>query len=100
MKIIVTKRANRDFLRIQNYLFDHWGNSSVIKFKDRVNDFLDILEIFPEIGSMEVPEKSIRGFQINTHIRIFYTVESDSLVIHSFFNVLQNSDKKNLGNKN
>ena len=52
MKIIVTKRANRDFLSIQNYLFDQWGNSSVIKFKDRVNDFLDILEVFPEIGSM------------------------------------------------
>ena len=100
MKIIVTKRANRDFLRIQTYLFDQWGNSSVIKFKDRVNDFLDILEIFPEIGSIEVPEKSIRGFQLNSHIWIFYTVESDSLVIHSFFNVLQNSDKKNLGNKN
>jgi hypothetical protein len=49
---------------------------------------------------MEVPEKSIRGFQINSDIRIFYTVESVSLVIHSFFNVLQNSDKKNLGNKN
>ncbi|MEY3647605.1 MAG: hypothetical protein RLZ13_489 [Bacteroidota bacterium] len=49
---------------------------------------------------MEVPEKSIRGFQLNSHIRIFYIVESDSLVIHSFFNVLQNSDKKNLGNKN
>jgi plasmid stabilization system protein ParE len=63
MKIIVTKRANRDFLRIQTYLLDQWGNSSVIKFKDRVNDFLDILEIFPEIGSIEVPEKSIRGFQ-------------------------------------
>jgi len=65
-----------------------------------VNDFLDILEIFPEIGTLEVPEKNIRGFQINSHIRIFYTVKSDSLVILSFFNVLQNSEKKNLGNKN
>jgi plasmid stabilization system protein ParE len=100
MKIIVTKSANRDFLSIQNYLFDQWGNSSVIKFKDRVNDFLDILEVFPEIGSMEVPKKSIRGFQLNSHIRIFYTVQSDSIVIHSFFNMLQNPQKKNLGSKN
>ena len=99
MKISVTKRANHDFLRIQDYLLTNWGDSSVLKFKNQVNDFLDILEIFPEIGTLEVPEKNIRGFQINPHIRIFYTVKSDSLVILSFFNVLQNSEKKNLGNK-
>jgi len=100
MKIRVTKRANHDFIRIQDYLLSIWGNTSVLKFKDQVNDFLDILEIFPEIGTLEVPEKNIRGFQINSHIRIFYAVKSDSLVILSFFNVLQNSEKKNLGNKN
>jgi plasmid stabilization system protein ParE len=100
MKIRVTKRANQDFLKIQDYLITNWGDSSVVKFKNQVNDFLDILEIFPEIGTLEVPEKNIRGFQINSHIRIFYTVKSDSLVILCFFNVLQNSEKKNLGNKN
>lgn len=100
MKIRVTKRANHDFLRIQDYLLSIWGTTSVLKFKNQVNDFLDILEIFPEIGTLEVPEKNIRGFQVNSHIRIFYTVKSDSLVILSFFNVLQNSEKKNLGNKN
>jgi plasmid stabilization system protein ParE len=100
MKIRVTKRANHDFLRIQDYLLTNWGNSSVLKFKNQVNDFLDILEIFPEIGTLEVPEKNIRGFQVNSHIRIFYTIKSDSLVIHSFFNILQNPQKKNLGGKN
>ena len=100
MKISATKRANHDFLRIQDYLLTNWGDSSVLKFKNQVNDFLDILEIFLEIGTLEVPEKNIRGFQINSHVRIFYTVKSDSLVILSFFNVLQNSEKKNLGNKN
>ena len=100
MKIRVTKRANHDFLRIQDYLLTTWGNSSVLKFKNQVNDFLDILEIFPEIGTLEVPEKNIRGFQVNSHIRIFYTIKSDSLVILSFFNILQNPQKKNLGGKN
>lgn len=100
MKIRVTKRANQDFLKIQDYLITNWGDSSVVKFKNQVNDFFDILEIFPEIGTMEVPEINIRGFQINPHIRIFYTVKSDSLVIHSFFNILQNPQKKNLGGKN
>jgi plasmid stabilization system protein ParE len=100
MKIRVTKRANHDFLRIQDYLLTNWGNSFVLKFKNQVNDFLDILEIFTEIGTLEVLEKNIRGFQVNSHIRIFYTIKSDSLVILSFFNILQNPQKKNLGGKN
>ena len=100
MKISITKRANRDFLKIQDYLITNWGDSSVVKFKNQVSEFFDILEIFPEIGTMEVTEKNVRGFQINSHIRIFYTVKSDSLVILSFFNILQNPQKKNLGGKN
>ena len=51
MKISVSKRANHDFLRIQDYLLTNWGDSSVLKFKNQVNDFLDILEIFPGLDS-------------------------------------------------
>lgn len=64
-----------------------------------MNDFLDILEIFPEIGTLEVTEKNVRGFQVKSHIRIFYAIKSDSLVILSFLNILQNPQKKNLGGK-
>ena len=65
MKILVSKRANEDFSRILEYLEYRWGASSVEKFKSITNDFFDILESFPEIGSLELPAKSIRGFPTN-----------------------------------
>lgn len=85
MKISVTKRANQDFLKIKDYLITNWGDSSVVKFKNQVSEFFDILEIFPEIGTMEVPEKNVRGFQVNSHIRIFYTIKSHYCPTKFFF---------------
>lgn len=95
MRILVSKRANKDFQRILEYLEYKWGSTSVEKFKSLTNDFLDILESFPEIGSMEFPEKNIRGFQLSHQNRVFYTVKQTHILILAFFDVRQNPKKKN-----
>ena len=96
MKILVSKRANEDFSRILEYLEYRWGASSVEKFKSITNDFFDILESFPEIGSLELPAKSIRGFQLTKQTRIFYTVKTKHTLILAFFDVRQHPGKKNI----
>lgn len=96
MKILVSKRANKDFLRILKYLEYNWGLGSVEKFKSITSDFLDILENFPEIGAMEFPEKDIRGFQLTRQTRVFYTIKSSHILILAFFDVKQNPKSKNL----
>lgn len=96
MKIFVSKRADRDFQNILEYLEYRWGASSVEKFKSLTNDFLDILESFPEIGSMELPEKKIRGFQLTRQTRVFYTIKPKFILILAFYDVRQNPKSKNL----
>lgn len=59
MKILVTKRANRDFLTILDYLKHKWDPASVENLKSITNDFFDILESFSEIGSIEPTGKRI-----------------------------------------
>lgn len=95
MKILVSKRANKDFLSILRYLEYNWGLGSVEKFKSITNDFLDILESFPEIGAMELPEKDIRGFQLTPQTRVFYIIRSSHILILAFFDVRQNPKSKN-----
>lgn len=95
MKILVSKRANTDFLSILRYLEYNWGLGSVEKFKSITNDFLDILESFPEIGAMELPEKDIRGFQLTPQTRVFYIIRSSHILILAFFDVRQNPKSKN-----
>lgn len=95
MKIFVSKRAEKDFSRILEYLEFHWGISTSEKFKSITNDFLDILENFPEIGSLEFPQKNIRGFQLTPHNRVFYAIRKSHILILAFFDVRQNPRKKN-----
>ena len=78
MNVLVSKRANDDFNRILAYLEYRWGRVSVEKFKSITNDFLDILESFPEIGSLEFPEKNIRGFQLTPQTRVFYSIKKNT----------------------
>jgi hypothetical protein len=59
-----------------------------------VIDFLDIVENFPDLGVVEVPEKQIRGFQLTKQTRIFYRIKKDRIVILTFFDVRQNPKKK------
>lgn len=95
MKILVSKRAKNDFERILDYLEYKWGSASVEKFKTLTNDFLDILESFPEIGTVEFTEKDIRGFQLTPQTRVFYIIKKTHILILAFFDVRQNPKRKN-----
>lgn len=96
MKIFLTKRAEKNYRKINNYISKEWG-ANVAKALDlRTERLFDLLENFPEMGSVEFPEKEIRGLQLTPHIRIFYRVKENKIVILSFFDVRQDPKKKNL----
>ncbi len=46
-----------------------WCESVAKKFTKRVFDFLEILEKYPFIGTIEHPELGIRGFTISSQTR-------------------------------
>ncbi len=57
MKIFFTKRAEKNYRSIKEYITNEWGETVADAFEQRTVDFLDILEDFPEIGVVEVIEK-------------------------------------------
>ena len=59
-----TTRADIKLDQLIIYLESEWGESVVKAFMKRLYDFLEILSEFPEIGSMQYPEKGIRGFPV------------------------------------
>ena len=63
-------------------------------FEQKMVDFLDLLEDFPEIGVVEVIEKQIRGFQLTKQTRIFYRIKGERIIILTFFDVRQDPKKK------
>ena len=96
LKIVWSKRASLKFDQIIAYLIEEWSENSAKQFIGKVFDFLEILSEFPEIGSMENKEKSIRGFTIVKQVNLYYRIKSDKIILILFFDNRQNPKKKRL----
>lgn len=94
MKISLTKRAERNYYSIKEYVIQEWGEQVAETLEQKIIAFLDLLEIFPEIGVLEISDKEIRSFQLTKHIRIFYRIKGQELIILAFFDVRQSPSKK------
>lgn len=94
LEIYWTKRADKKFDKILDYLHTEWNKNIAKSFIIKVYDFLDILSEFPEIGTLENKEKGIRGFPVIKHINLFYKVKDDKIVILNFFDNRSNPKNK------
>ncbi len=94
LKIYWTKRADKKFDQILDYLLEEWGESVAKAFTRKVYDFLDILSEFPEIGTIENKEKGIRGFTIIRQVNLFYRISGDKVILLNFFDNRQHPRKK------
>jgi len=93
-EIVFTKRAEKDFENILKYIDIKFGNKAGIRFRNLVLEFSTILESFPEIGSLEVEDKNIRGSVIHHRLKIFYRIKKQRVIILRLFDTRQNPDKK------
>ena len=93
-KIKWTTRADVKFDNILQYLTTNYGEQVTKNFINKVYDFLDILSEFPEIGSIENQEKSIRGFTIVKQINIFYMIKGETIILLDFFDNRKNPKSK------
>jgi plasmid stabilization system protein ParE len=96
LEIKWSKQADNSFDQIINYLYAEWGDRVVQAFVRKTYDFFDILAEFPEIGSLQIQDKGIRGFSLIKQVIVFYKVKENSIVILDFFDTRQNPEKKKL----
>ncbi len=94
MIIKVSSRAEKSFRTIKDFIKRKWGESVANAFEQKIIDFLDLLEIFPEIGTLEIAEKRIYGFQLTKQTRVFYRIKTDKIIIIVFFDVRQDPKKR------
>lgn len=95
MTILWTGVATRKFKEILNYIEREFGQYSREHFKTKTREFTTLLKDFPEIGTLEVNDKKIRGFQLTKQTRVFYRQKApDTIVILTFFDTRQHPRKK------
>jgi plasmid stabilization system protein ParE len=94
LKIRWTTRADIKLDQLIIYLESEWGESVVKAFMSKLYDFLEILSEFPEIGSMQYPEKRIRGFALTKQVTIFYKIDEDQIILLDIFDNRSDPKKK------
>jgi plasmid stabilization system protein ParE len=85
LKVKWSKYADQSFNQILDYLTAEWGEKVTRAFVRQTYEFLDLLAEFPEIGSVENPEKQIRGFVLIKQVTLFYIRKDDSIILLNFY---------------
>ena len=91
LRIVWTKRAKRNYLKILTYIEDSFGSVSSRKYHIRVEELITLLQSFPEIGTIQIGKDNLRGIILYRRTTIFHTFDRGVLRI---INVLDNRWKK------
>jgi plasmid stabilization system protein ParE len=94
MKIVWTKKAQKRFGEILDYIQLYFGDPARQSFMTKTKDFTKLLYEFPEIGTLEIPEKKLRGFQLTKQTRLFYRLKNDQIILLTFFDSRQDPKRR------
>ncbi|NDK55409.1 type II toxin-antitoxin system RelE/ParE family toxin [Pontibacter fetidus] len=95
-QIVWNKRASKQLADLQNYLQQEFGEKTAQTFTYRIFKFLELLVKYPQIGTLESPEKDIRGFLLHRHTTILYKQKEETIYILALFDNRQNPQKKTI----
>jgi plasmid stabilization system protein ParE len=73
-EVVFTKKADRDFENILNYIQNEFGILVAIQFKDLILEFATLIRSFPEMGIAVLPENGIK--------KLCYTSSFKSILPH------------------
>ena len=79
LEILWTKRATSKFNKILIYLGNEWSEKVKIEFIRRTFHIIDLLSLFPKLGSLAFSEKNIRGIIITEQVKLFYRVKENKI---------------------
>lgn len=92
MKVYLTRRAEKNYNSIKDYIAEEWGEGTAEEFAQKADKLFQLLQDFPEMGPIE--KENIRGFQLSRQTKLLYRVRDNKIIILSFFDVRQDPKKK------
>lgn len=94
MKLVWTEKAQRRIGEVLEYIEREFGTKARQTFIEKTQDFTQILIEFPEMGTLEIKEKNLRGFQLTNQTRVFYRVKKICIIILTLIDSHQNPKKR------
>jgi len=88
-----TENALEDYRKVVYYLLEAWSIEIASKFIDLLEERLERLSIFPEIGIQSSKNREIRAIVITKHNKLYYRNTKDYIEVLSIFDTRQNPQK-------
>jgi len=92
MTVFLTRRAERSYKSIKEYIAKQFGDKTSETFTKKADETFKLLEDFPQMGPVE--NNDIRGFQLSRQTRILYRIREQKIIVLSLFDVRQNPKKR------
>ena len=87
-------KAEKRLDEIVEILKVKWGNRPTNTFVRKVFELVNLLSVFPEMGTMEHAALNIRAFVIVRQITLFYQVRENEIVLLNFYDNRQDPANK------
>lgn len=94
MIVKFTPKAESRLLEIFEFIKGKFGERIAKRFSLKIKNFIEIVALYPNIGTVERKEFNIRGFQLTKQTKIFYRIKKDNITILNLFDVRQNPKNK------
>ena len=91
LKVVWTKRAKNNYIKILEYIEKEFGGGPSEKYHIRVEELLQLLREFPELGTPQLGQDNLRGIILYRRTTILYTLDKDTIKI---INVVDNRGKR------
>jgi plasmid stabilization system protein ParE len=95
VKVIWSAKAEEAIEEIKFYLIDNWSDKVANNFIKEVDEKIQLLKMFPEIGRVSEPDATVRKVLITKHLMLYYRIKKNKLEILGFFDQHQHPDKAN-----
>ncbi len=89
-QVVWNKRAIVKFEEIVEYLENEVSEAAAIKFVIKLDDLIEKLNKYPEIGRRTKNKKTVRQYRIDKFKKIYYKKSGRKLVIVFIFDERQN----------
>ncbi|HEX8529631.1 MAG TPA: type II toxin-antitoxin system RelE/ParE family toxin [Cytophagales bacterium] len=84
-EIIWLASARNRYRAIVEYLQTEWSEKAAEEFIEKVNDKLEVLRLFPQIGSESEQKKGLRKLILSPHNTLVYRIKGDVIILLTIY---------------
>lgn len=89
LQVIWTENALEDYKKVIDYLLKEWPINVAERFIDNVENRLETLSVFPNIGIRSLKEINVRAIVLTEHNKLYYRVTERCIEVLGIFDTRQ-----------